>query len=37
MEGNSLSVRYNKRGDLGEIKVDEFIANLKEEIAEKRV
>ncbi len=37
MEGNSLSVRSNKRGDLGEIKVDEFIANLKEEIAEKRV
>nr|WP_244228308.1 threonine--tRNA ligase [Streptococcus suis] len=37
MEGNSLSVKSNKRGDLGEIKVDEFIANLKEEIAEKRV
>lgn len=37
VEGNLLSVRSSKEGELGEIKVDDFISKLKEEVRTKAI
>ncbi len=36
-ENNSLTIRSNKQGELGEVSVEKFIEDIVEEIAEKRI